>query len=190
MPPKTERVRENEMKVRTVLICLCTAGAAASGCSFSASASAGSRASIVGKEKIVVSADQPAPRPRKARKAKVVGKKIEITEKVMFDTAKATIKPESHELLNDVAEVIKEHPGIKKVRIEGHTDSDGTDAYNKKLSDDRAASVRAFLVEAGVAEDRLESVGYGEEKPIADNDTEEGKYKNRRVEFNIVSQTP
>ena len=180
------------MKIRTALICLCVAGAASQGCSFSASASAGSRASIVGKEKIVVSADQPAPRPvvRKPRKAKVVGKKIEITEKVMFDTAKATIKPESHELLNDVADVIKENPRIKKVRIEGHTDSDGTNAYNKKLSDDRAASVKAFLVEAGVEEDRLESVGYGEEKPIADNDTEEGKYKNRRVEFNIISQTP
>jgi outer membrane protein OmpA-like peptidoglycan-associated protein len=182
------------MTARTAIVGLCAIGlgVAFGGCSFSASASAGSRASLVGKEKIVVSADQPAPRPKRPkslRKAKVVGKKIEITEKVMFDTAKATIKPESHELLSDVADVMKEHANIKRVRIEGHTDADGTDEYNKTLSDDRAAAVMAFLVDAGVEEDRMEAVGYGEEKPIADNETDEGKYKNRRVEFNIIKQT-
>ena len=174
----------------TATVALCAAGLAfvLSGCSFSASASVGTRATVEGKDKILVTADKPKPKPKKERKAKVVGKKIEITEKVMFDTAKATIKPESHGLLNDVAAVMDEHAGIKKVRIEGHTDSDGSDKYNKKLSQDRADSVKAFLVKAGIDEERMEAVGYGEDKPIADNDTAEGKEKNRRVEFNILAQ--
>ncbi len=140
----------------------------------------------------MVSADQPAPKapePTVDRKAKVVGKKIEITEKIMFDYNKATIKPESHDLLNDVAAVIKENDFIKKVRIDGHTDSDGTDKYNKKLSEERAASVRDYLIAAGVEGERLMSKGYGEEKPIADNDTPEGKEKNRRVEFHIIAKS-
>jgi outer membrane protein OmpA-like peptidoglycan-associated protein len=179
------------MRIETAVICLGTLalGLAAFGCSVSMSASAGSKATLVGKEKIVVSADQPPPPPPPERKAKVVGKKIEITEKVMFDTAKATIKPESHQLLNDVALVMKEHTNIKRVRIEGHTDSDGTGDYNKKLSQERADAVKAFLVEAGVEEKRLTAVGYGEDKPIADNDSDEGKERNRRVEFNILKQT-
>lgn len=156
--------------------------------------SSGSGVVIEGKDAIVVKAKQPElppPPPKPApppvvKKAKVVGKKIEITEKVMFDTNKATIKPVSHDLLNDVAGVLKEHSSIEKVRVEGHTDSDGSNKYNKKLSQDRADSVKAFLVKAGIDESRLEAVGYGEEKPIASNDTEEGKEANRRVEFNII----
>ena len=127
-------------------------------------------------------------RPKRPRKAKLVGKKIEITEKVMFEYNKATIKVDSHELLNDVAEVMKEHANIKKVRIEGHTDADGTEKYNKKLSQDRADAVMNFLVEAGIDADRMEAVGFGEEKPIADNETDEGKERNRRVEFNIIER--
>jgi outer membrane protein OmpA-like peptidoglycan-associated protein len=185
---------EKKMNVKTALICIGAAlGAAAfgtvtQGCTFSASASAGTRATIVGKEKISVTADRPVVVEKKERKAKVVGKKIEITEKVMFDTGKATIKAESNELLNDVADVMEENASIKKVRIEGHTDSDGTNKFNKKLSQDRADSVMAFLVDAGIDKDRMEAVGYGEEKPISDNDTEDGKEKNRRVEFNILEQ--
>ena len=174
------------IQAATVGLCAAAFGLVLSGCSFSASASAGTRVTVEGKDKILVTASKP--KPKRERKAKVVGKKIEISEKVMFDTAKATIKPESHGLLNDVAEVMNEHAGIKKVRIEGHTDSDGSKKYNKKLSQNRADSVKAFLVDAGVDEDRMEAVGYGENKPIADNDTDEGKEKNRRVEFNILEQ--
>jgi OOP family OmpA-OmpF porin len=126
---------------------------------------------------------------KKKRKAKVRGKKIEILEKVMFDYNKATIKMESHELLNDVADVIKENPKLEKIRVEGHTDSDGSDKYNKKLSQQRADAVKDFLVKAGVPAEKLEAVGYGEENPIADNSTDEGKEKNRRVEFNILAGT-
>jgi len=168
------------------------------GCSFSASASLNSegKAVLKGKDKIMVTAAQPAaeepppPPPKKKRKARVTGKKIEILEKVMFDYNKATIKAESHELLNDVAEVIKENPTIEKIRVEGHTDSDGSDKYNKTLSQKRADSVKEFLVKAGIPAEKLEAVGYGEEKPIADNTTDEGKEKNRRVEFNILGTTP
>ena len=166
------------------------------GCSFSASASLNSegKAVLKGKDKIMVTAAQPEaapeppPKPKKKRKAKLLGKKIEILEKVMFDYNKATIKVESHELLNDVAEVIKENPSITKISVEGHTDSDGSDKYNKDLSQKRANAVKKYLVKAGIAEDKLEAVGYGEERPIADNSTDEGKEKNRRVEFNIVGQ--
>ncbi|MDJ0762203.1 MAG: OmpA family protein [Myxococcota bacterium] len=165
------------------------------GCSISMSGSAklnsaGSGAIIEGTDPVLVTAKQPAapppPAPVKIRKAKVVGKKIEINEKVMFDYNKATIKVDSHDLLTDVADVLKEHDKIEKVRVEGHTDSDGKDKYNKKLSQQRADAVKAFLVKVGIDDARLEAVGYGEEKPIADNATPEGKEKNRRVEFNII----
>jgi outer membrane protein OmpA-like peptidoglycan-associated protein len=107
----------------------------------------------------------------------------------MFDYNKATIKVDSNDLLNDVAKVLTEHANITKIRIEGHTDSDGADKYNKKLSQKRADAVKAFLVQAGITEDRMEAVGYGEEKPIASNDTDEGKEQNRRVEFNIIERS-
>ncbi|MCP4606788.1 MAG: OmpA family protein [Proteobacteria bacterium] len=104
----------------------------------------------------------------------------------MFDTNKATIKVESNDLLNDVGAVLKDFPTIEQIRIEGHTDSDGKARYNKKLSQKRADAVKEFLKNAGIDEARMESVGYGEDKPIASNDTDEGKEKNRRVEFNIT----
>ncbi len=113
---------------------------------------------------------------------------IVIKEKVLFDTGKATIKPVSHGILNEVVQVLKDYPRIKKVRIEGHTDSVGSEANNKKLSDKRAASVRTFLVSKGVAEARLTSVGLGEGKPIDTNRTETGRSNNRRVEFHITEQ--
>ncbi len=121
-------------------------------------------------------------------KTKVILKKekIEILEKVYFDTAKATIKPRSFNLLGQVASILKAYGDITKVRIEGHTDSRGGDAYNKQLSDDRAKSVRQYLIDKGIAPDRLEAVGYGEERPIASNQTGQGREQNRRVEFRIV----
>jgi len=172
----------------------------AAGCSVSVSASAkaGGKTVLEGKDRIVVTAVQPEPppppppppKPIVVMKAKRVGKKIEITEKVMFDTGKATIKPESDQLLKDVATVLTQNASVTKLRVEGHTDSVGKDSANKKLSQKRADSVKDFLVKAGIDANRLESIGYGEEKPIASNDTDEGKEQNRRVEFNIVTETP
>ena len=114
--------------------------------------------------------------------------KIEIKEKVFFATGSAKIEKRSFKLLDQIAQVLRGHAEIKKLRIEGHTDNAGKPAANKKLSQARAESVAIFLVESGIDPTRLEAVGYGDEKPVADNRTKAGKEKNRRVEFVIVSQ--
>lgn len=114
--------------------------------------------------------------------------KIEILEKVFFEFAKAVIKPESFELLNQVADVINTHPDLGRVQVEGHTDDKGNDKYNLDLSQARAASVRQYLIGRGVPEDQLLAVGFGETKPIVENTTEEGRSQNRRVEFNLIDQ--
>ncbi len=125
-----------------------------------------------------------APPPR----VEVRDNQIAISEKIQFDLNKATIKPESHSLLDEIVKVIKENPQIKKISIDGHASAEGNAAMNKKLSDDRAKSVMAYLVGHGIDQARLSAKGWGIEKPIADNNTEEGREKNRRVEFNIVEQ--
>lgn len=112
--------------------------------------------------------------------------RIIITEQVYFETAKAVIKTESYPILDAVAEVLKQNPQVEKIRVEGHTDSRGDDDYNMELSNERAASVMKYLLDKGIAENRLESIGYGEEQPIADNETAKGRSLNRRVEFTIV----
>lgn len=101
---------------------------------------------------------------------------------IHFDTGKATIKPESQPIINQIVELLKNNPGLK-VGVEGHTDSVGDDKANKTLSDQRAASVVAAIVKQGVDGKRLSAAGFGEEKPIGDNNTEEGRAKNRRVEL-------
>lgn len=118
----------------------------------------------------------------------VTKEKIEILDKIHFETAKAVIKLESHQLLKDIAKVIKDNPDLKKIRVDGHTDSDHTDAYNLNLSRKRAKAVRSFLIKQGIKSRRLTAKGFGETTPIADNTTEEGKAKNRRVEFLILER--
>jgi outer membrane protein OmpA-like peptidoglycan-associated protein len=130
----------------------------------------------------------PPPPPKAPSRVEVRDNKIEIREKIQFELAKATIKPESFSLLDEIVSVIKANPHIKKISIEGHASKDGDAAFNKRLSDDRAKSVRAYLVEHGIAEGMLVAAGFGIERPIASNDTEEGREKNRRVEFNITEQ--
>lgn len=116
-------------------------------------------------------------------------KQIRILEKVQFETAKAVIRPMSFGLLDEVATVIKDHPDAGRIEVAGHTDDRGSDAYNQKLSEDRAKSVMTYLVEkAGVDPARLLAVGYGETRPIATNKTEAGRELNRRVEFNLIDQ--
>ncbi len=116
----------------------------------------------------------------------VTKKKIKILEKIYFEFDKAVIQPRSYSILNQVAAVMKANPQITLVRIEGHTDSEGTDSYNLDLSKRRAASVRAYLEKEGVPSTRLTSEGYGESRPIADNATDAGREQNRRVEFTIM----
>jgi outer membrane protein OmpA-like peptidoglycan-associated protein len=149
----------------------------------------GRTAILQGNAPLEVRAAQPAlPPPPEPTKAKIVEERIEITEKVQFAYNKAEILSASDDLLNDVATVMKQHPEVQKIRIEGHASSEGNDKYNKDLSDKRAKAVMEFLVKVGVAPDRMEAVGFGEERPIADNESEEGREKNRRVEFNITAR--
>ncbi|WP_148273220.1 Ig-like domain-containing protein [Stigmatella aurantiaca] len=118
---------------------------------------------------------------------RVEGKKILILQKVYFATNKDIILDRSFSLLKQVAAVLRANPQLTKIRVEGHTDSQGSDAFNLDLSDRRAKSVRTYLIEKeGIAADRLEAVGYGETKPVDTNDTVAGRENNRRVEFIIV----
>lgn len=105
-----------------------------------------------------------------------------ITLYVNFDTNKSTIKPESTKTLDDAAEVLKTASTLS-VDVNGHTDNVGTPEANMKLSQDRANAVKAALVQRGVAADRMTAKGFGQTQPIADNRTEEGRAKNRRVEL-------
>lgn len=101
---------------------------------------------------------------------------------VHFDTAKADIKPESFPLIDQVAEMFKKHPDLK-ASVEGHTDNVGNAKSNQELSENRAKSVVAALVAKGVAADRLQAKGWGDQKPVADNASDAGRAKNRRVEL-------
>ena len=100
---------------------------------------------------------------------------------IHFDTGKATIKPESQKIVGEIAALLKGNPGLQ-VSIEGHTDNTGTPQGNKTLSDERAKAVAAAVVAMGVEASRLSAAGWGQDKPVADNATEEGRAKNRRVE--------
>ena len=128
---------------------------------------------------------EPEPEPKRVT---VTADKIVITEKIHFEVDKATIMTDSHGLLNEIVQVLKDSPQIKLVSIEGHTDSDGSDAHNDTLSKARAKAVKDYLVKNGIKAGRLASKGFGESKPIASNDDAEGKEKNRRVEFLIKKQ--
>ena len=101
---------------------------------------------------------------------------------INFDSGKATLKPESEEVLAELQKLTTGHAQLK-LRIEGHTDNVGNAAANKKLSEDRALAVKAWLVKMGTAATQLSSAGWGDSKPLADNKTDEGRAKNRRVEL-------
>ena len=106
------------------------------------------------------------------------------TNEIHFATNSAEIETSSHSLLDDLTDVAKQCPDAK-IEIGGHTDSRGSDEYNLRLSQERASSVVAYLINKGIDATRLTAVGYGESVPIADNETEEGLAKNRRIEFNV-----
>lgn len=119
---------------------------------------------------------------------KVQANEIVILEQVHFAKAKADILPDSNLLLTEVATVLIANPQIKKVEVQGHTDTDGNDKYNLDLSQRRVDSVVKFLVDKGVDASRLVSKGYGESKPAVPNDTPANKALNRRVQFMITEQ--
>jgi len=105
-----------------------------------------------------------------------------ITYGITFDVGKSTIKPESMGEINRIITLMTENPDLK-FSVEGHTDNTGNSASNQTLSEDRSKAIVEKLIEMGIATDRLSSAGKGQNNPIADNSTDEGRAKNRRVEF-------
>lgn len=107
---------------------------------------------------------------------------------VLFDFNQYTLKPGAREKLAKVSGILLAYPGLK-IRLEGHTDSIGTDEYNMRLSDHRANAVRDYLVEQGVPGSTVAAVGLGKADPVASNDNAAGRQRNRRVEM-VVSGAP
>ena len=95
----------------------------------------------------------------------------------------------SDPILDEVAKVMKENPHIELIEVQGHTDNKGGAFYNRALSDKRAKAVKDALISRGVEAKRLRSKGYGQSKPIASNDTDEGRAENRRVQFDIIKRS-
>jgi OmpA-OmpF porin, OOP family len=123
--------------------------------------------------------------------ARVERGQVRIIEQVKFKSGSSTILAESFPVLEAVAKILTEHPEIKKVRIEGHTDNRGGKAMNQRLSTRRAASVMKWLTGKGkIDKGRLTSQGLGMDRPLEDNGTEEGRRENRRVEFHIADPAP
>jgi OOP family OmpA-OmpF porin len=125
--------------------------------------------------------------PKKYELIEVTEQKIELKQAIYFQTAKSVIMPRSYGLLDEVVAVLASRPDMR-VRIEGHTDSRGSRAYNLRLSQARASSVLAYLMGRGIGSDRLEAKGYGPDQPIDNNKTAAGRERNRRVEFTITKQ--
>ncbi|MFO0686598.1 MAG: OmpA family protein [Sandaracinus sp.] len=120
--------------------------------------------------------------PRVYQDVEVTSEGIVIHQQVFFVTDRATIRPESHAILDTVAQVMRDFPDIT-IEVQGHTDSRGNDRHNMQLSQARADSVRTYLMQQGISGDRMTAVGYGETMPIEDNATDAGRSMNRRVEF-------
>jgi len=101
---------------------------------------------------------------------------------IQFDTGKATIQPTSETVLAEIVKLLQQNADLK-LRVEGHTDNQGNTAANQALSEKRAQAVVAWLTGKGIAASRLAAKGFGATKPVADNNTEDGRAKNRRVEL-------
>jgi len=129
--------------------------------------------------------EEPPPPPARVE---IRNNKIEFKEKIQFEVNKSVILPTSFSLLDEITKIIKDNAHIKKIAIEGHASSEGDPKRNLTLSDERSKSVMKYIVDKGIDPKRMTAKGFGITKPIADNATEDGKEKNRRVEFNIVEQ--
>ena len=104
---------------------------------------------------------------------------------ILFETGKSTLRPGAAANVRQISTILNQYSDYK-ISVEGHTDSRGSDAYNNKLSQDRAASVRNALVAGGVSSERITSQGFGEAQPVADNSTDAGRQQNRRVEVIVL----
>ena len=105
---------------------------------------------------------------------------------VNFEPQSFELTPQSKEMLDEVVVTINASPELQKIEVSAHTDNKGSEKYNLKLSEQRAETVKQYLIEKGVRENRLVAKGYGESEPIADNKTDEGRAKNRRVELTVI----
>ena len=114
------------------------------------------------------------------------GIKLKFGEGVLFAVNQSTLSSQAQQNLDRLAQIFEKYPDTQII-IEGHTDATGSDSYNMNLSDDRAASVRSYLSSHGVTSGRLSARGYGEQQPIATNDTDEGRRLNRRVELAVIA---
>lgn len=111
---------------------------------------------------------------------------VRLTNDILFDFNSSSLRPESRATLRDLATNIRQYPD-ETVSVEGHTDNVGSGDYNQRLSEQRAGSVRDYLVDQGVASSHVSATGYGESRPKSSNDTPEGRQLNRRVEIHITA---
>jgi OOP family OmpA-OmpF porin len=126
------------------------------------------------------------PEPTPPPKAALAERQIVISQQVQFETGTATLRPESDSVLEEVAALLRAHPEITRLEVQGHTDDTGSAELNRRLGTDRAAAVVAWLVAHGIESRRLVPRGHAAGRPIAENTTEEGRAKNRRVEFHLL----
>jgi OOP family OmpA-OmpF porin len=128
--------------------------------------------------------EPPPPPPAPTPPPPVVKQRI-ILRGVNFDFDKSTIRRDAAEILEEAARILREDPEVR-VSVDGHTDARGTDQYNDRLSERRAQAVVDYLARLGVPPSRLQAQGFGESRPVATNDTDEGRAENRRVELNVI----
>ena len=126
--------------------------------------------------------EEPLGCPAKPALAIVTDCEVKIAQQIHFEYNKDKIKPESFPILDAVVDILNKNPDIK-LEVQGHTDNRGSSSYNKDLSNRRSASVKKYLVAHGVPNERLTSLGYGFDRPIVDNSTEQNRALNRRVQF-------
>jgi outer membrane protein OmpA-like peptidoglycan-associated protein len=130
------------------------------------------------------------PKPVEPPSTKLVAREIVLSQQVQFETATAVLRPESDGVLGEVARILAEHKEIESIEVQGHTDEQGTADFNRRLGQTRAEAVVAWLVQHGVRRERMVPKGYGSDRPLASNATEDGRQKNRRVEFRVTRTQP
>lgn len=132
--------------------------------------------------------DEPPPQPAAPKAVRVSCDAVEFDEMIQFDAGRYVLQQSSLPVLDEIARVLQARPEIRKIRLEGHTDNQGSTAFNSRLSLQRVWVVREYLAERGVDRRRIAYQGFGSSKPLESNDTAEGRYKNRRVDVRIVEQ--
>ncbi|MGZ3407505.1 MAG: OmpA family protein [Polyangia bacterium] len=116
--------------------------------------------------------------------------RLELRDPIYFDNGKATVKPISHALLDEVAKTLADHPQLALIEVGVHSDERGADEYNLRISEERAAAVKDYLVAHGVAAARIQSRGYGETRPLCNEHNPACWSRNRRVELLVIKPAP